>query len=141
MVRHMVCYNMAENPDRPGDDLSESEVEALHEVELGVEWLHRAHGSLVEFHHATGHAMDHLADAAELLRANGYDELADQIRNELLPTGVVGETWSYHVVETFQDGCLADATAFDADVREAVSDGRRHVAERRQEREWKDRRD
>jgi len=141
MGRCVVVSRMDGDPDRPGDDLSESEVEALHEVELGVEWLHRAHGSLVEFHHATGHAMDHLADAEAMLRENGYDELADRLRRELLPTGVVDETWSYDIVETFQDGCLADVTAFEADVRETVSDGRRHVAERRQEREWKGRRD
>ncbi len=141
MASRMLVSVMDRDPDRPGGDLSESEIEALHEVELGLEWLHRAHGSLVEFHHATGHAMDHLADAEATLRASGYDELADRLREELLPTGVFNQTWSYDVVETFQDGCLADVTAFESDVRETVSDGRRHVAERRQEREWKGRRD
>ncbi len=141
MASRMLVSVMDRDPDRPGGDLSESEIEALHEVELGLEWLHRAHGSLVEFHHATGHAMDHLADAEATLRASGYDKLADRLREELLPTGVFDQTWSYDVVETFQDGCLADVTAFESDVRETVSDGRRHVAERRQEREWKGRRD
>ncbi|NHN57499.1 MULTISPECIES: hypothetical protein [Halorussus] len=125
--------------DAADDDLSDAEVEALHEVELGVEWLHRAHGHLVEFHHATGHAMDHLAAAEDDLRAAGYDDLADRLRDDLLPRGVVGDTWSYGVLEAFQDGPLADAGSFGADARESVAGGRRHVAERRQEREWKGR--
>ena len=48
------------------DTLTETEREALHEVELGVENLHRAHGHLVSFHHSTGRAMDHLAVAEEV---------------------------------------------------------------------------
>ncbi|MFC7081461.1 hypothetical protein [Halorussus caseinilyticus] len=124
-------------PDSAGSDLSDAEVEALHEVELGVEWLHRAHGHLVQFHHATGHAMDHLAEAEDALREAGYDELADGLRDDLLPRGVVGDTWSYGVLEAFQDGPLAHAEQFGTDARESVADGRRHVAERRQEREWK----
>ncbi|PSP56354.1 hypothetical protein BRC82_02350 [Halobacteriales archaeon QS_1_67_19] len=125
--------------DAPGEDLSTREIEALHEVELGLEWLHRAHGHLVQFHHATGHAMDHFADAERRLRAAGYDELADGLRDDLLPSGVVGDTWSYGVLEAFQSGPLSEATDLDAAARDRIADGRRHVAERRQEREWKDR--
>lgn len=128
----------------PGDDavpatgLGDAECEALHSVELGVEWLHRAHGDLVEFHHKTGHAMDHLAEAESQLRACGHTDLADALRDECLPRGVIDEDrWSYDVLESYQEGFLADLTAFEERAREAVADGRRHVAERRQEREWK----
>lgn len=120
-------------------DLTDREVAALHQVELGVEWFHRAHGHLVQFHHAVGHAMDHLADAETELRASGYDGLADDLRDDLLPRGVVGDTWSYGVLEAYQDGPLADATDFESETRESVAGGRRHVAERRQEREWNER--
>jgi hypothetical protein len=125
--------------DTPGADLSDAEVEALHEIELGAEWLHRAHGHLVQFHHATGHGMDHLAEAERLLREVGREDLADRLRDDLLPRGVVGDQWSYGVLEAFQDGPLAAVTGFEADAREEVADGHRHVAERRQERTWKDR--
>jgi hypothetical protein len=119
---------------------SETDVEALHEVELGLEWLLRAQGHLVEFHHATGHAMDHLADAERLLRDGGHDDLADELRDHHLPQGVVdGDRWSYDVLEDFQDGVLAAVQAFEADAREQVGDGTRHLAERRQERSWKER--
>jgi len=123
----------------PNADLTDEEITALHEVELGVEWLHRAHGHLVQFHHATGHAMDHLAEAEEALREAGYDELADRLRDDLLPRGVVGDTWSYGVLEAFQDEPMAAVESFGADARDEVADGERHVAERRQEREWKGR--
>jgi hypothetical protein len=128
--------------DRPNprDALSETEREALHQVELGLEWLHRAHGHLVEFHHNTGHAMDHLAEAEEDLRTCGYDELADALRDRYLPRGVIDDDrWSYDVLECFQEGFLADVETFEKDARETLADGRRHVTERAQEAAWKDR--
>jgi hypothetical protein len=126
----------SEHSDRP--DLTAEERDALHSIELGVEWLHRAHGNLVEFHHKTGHAMDHLAEAEEQLRACGHTDLADALRNEYLPCGVIdGGRWSYDVLESYQDGFLSALTAFEERARGEVADGQRHVTERRQEREWK----
>ncbi|NKE35374.1 hypothetical protein GWG54_06020 [Natronococcus sp. JC468] len=126
----------------PETALTDSEIEALHEVELGLEWLQRAQGCLLEFHHATGHGMDHLDDAERLLRANGHEALADAVRTELLPHGVVdGDRWSYDVLEDFQGTLLAETAALEARVRRELADGRRHVPERRQERRWKERAD
>ncbi|MEF8852462.1 MAG: hypothetical protein V5A44_04890 [Haloarculaceae archaeon] len=119
-------------------DMTETEVEALHEVELGVEWLHRAHGKLVGFHHNTGHAMEHLAAAEGLLRESGHEEVADAVRDAYLPRGVIDEDrWSYDVVESFEAGFMDDVTDLAERARREVADGRSHVAERRQEREWK----
>jgi hypothetical protein len=129
---------MASEPD-DAPPVAEETAEALHRVELGLEWLHRAHGHLVAFHHNTGHAMDHFAAAEQRLRETGHDALADEIRDEFLPRGVVEDTWSYAVLESFQDDLLDDAAAFEARARDDLSDGRRHVAERAQERRWKGR--
>jgi hypothetical protein len=127
------------------ENLSEQEREALHQVELGVENLHRAHGHLVSFHHSTGRAMDHLASAEHMLRDCGYDDLADDLRDEYLPRGVVAERdsddafggrWSYDILETFQDTFLADIVAFGETVTEEVAGGLRHAAERKQESDW-----
>lgn len=127
-------------PDDSIDTVSETERQALHEVELGLEWVQRAQGVLLEFHHATGHAMDHLDRAETHLRAAGYDELADDLRTSVLPHGVVDDDrWSYDVVETFQGTILAEIDDFERRVRHDLADGRRHVAERHQERDWKDR--
>jgi hypothetical protein len=91
--------------------------------------------------------MDHLAAAERLLREAGHGQFADRLRDEYLPRGVVpapdGEPtagrWSYDVLESFQDAFLSDIVAFGDRVREGVADGRRHVAERTQERAWKER--
>ncbi|MDQ2050664.1 hypothetical protein RBH26_09200 [Natronolimnohabitans sp. A-GB9] len=121
-------------------ELTESEYEALHEVELALEWFQRAQGQLLAFHHATGHGMDHLRDAESRLRAAGHGDLADAIRDDLLPHGVVdGDRWSYDVVEDFQRNFLTESRALERQVREELADGERHVQERRQERVWKDR--
>ena len=129
---------MAIDSDTPDEDLTDAEVEALHEVELGVEWLRRAHGKLVEFHHNTGHAMEHLAEAESLLRETGHDDLADEIRDQHLPRGVVDEDrWSYDVLESFQGEFMTTVSDLQEQTRRDLSDGRQHVAERRQEREWK----
>ncbi|WP_424016595.1 hypothetical protein ACOZ4N_11890 [Halorientalis pallida] len=121
-------------------DLTEDERAALHQVELGLEWLHRAHGHLVEFHHNTGHAMDHLAEAEPLLRECGYDDLADAVRDRYLPHGVIDDDrWSYDVLESFQEGFLDEIEGFEREARDVVADGQRHAAERAQERTWKER--
>jgi hypothetical protein len=139
---------MKRERNRYPDELSEREREALHQVELGVENLHRAHGHLVSFHHSTGRAMDHLDTAERLLRECGYDQFADELRDEYLPRGVVAERdsedafggrWSYDILETFQDTFLADIVTFGERVTTEVADGLRHAAERKQESEWIDR--
>jgi hypothetical protein len=131
---------MASDGSTAPADLTEDERAALHRIELGLECLHRAHGHLVEFHHSTGHAMDHLAAAEPLLRECGYDDLADAVRDQYLPQGVIDDDrWSYDVLESFQEGFLAEIEGFETEAREAVADGQRHAEERAQERSWKER--
>ena len=127
-----------EGNDERAREIGEQEQAALHRVELGLEWLHRAHGHLVEFHHNTGHAMDHLAAAEESFRECGHTELADALRDQYLPRGVIDEDrWSYDVLECFQEGFLTDIEGFEERARNTVADGQRHVTERAQERAWK----
>jgi hypothetical protein len=84
--------------------------------------------------------MDHLADAEEFLRDGGHDELANALRDRYLPRGVIDENrWSYDILESFQEGFLADLTAFEERARDDIADGHRHVNERVQERAWKGR--
>ena len=127
---------------RPLPDLAETDRRAVHEVELALEWFQRAQGQLLAFHHATGHGMDHLREGERLLRESGRDDLADAVRDDLLPHGVVDDDrWSYDVVEEFQGSLLAEARGLERRVREELADGQRHVQERRQERAWKERAD
>jgi len=123
----------------PWTELEEGEIDALHEVEVGTEWLQRAHGHLLAFHHAVGHGMDHFEAAERVLRGEGHDELADELRDDLLPLGVLDGTWSYGVVEAYQEGLLPATLDYEERLREELADGERHVAERRQRRRWRER--
>lgn len=129
-----------ESSNPPWEGLSEAEIEALHEVEVGCEWLERAQGHLLAFHHAVGHGMDHFAVAEDHLRDEGHPELANHIRDDVLPCGVVdGDRWSYGLVEAYEDTMLAEVRRMGQMIREELADGSRHVAERRQRKQWRDR--
>jgi len=123
------------------DDLSEGERDALHDLQLAREHLYKAYGDLLSFHHAVGHAMNRLADAEDELESVGHHEHAAVLRNDILPAGVVGDNWTYELVEAFQDGVLADATNFETVVRADLADGERHVTERDQQARWRARAD
>ncbi|GGL21495.1 hypothetical protein GCM10009037_00970 [Halarchaeum grantii] len=88
--------------------------------------------------------MDHLATAEGCLRDAGHEAFADAIRDDYLPRGVLGDgegdgRWSYDVLETYEETFLEDVLAFEDEVAEDLADGRRHVEERRQERDWTER--
>ena len=128
--------------------LTQAERDALHEVDLGIERLHRAHGHLVAFHHNTGRGMEHLSAAEVGFRRAGHLDLANSHRDEYLPRGVtrVSESddptegiWSYAILEGFQSSFLDDILAFGETVHSQVANGVRHLNERKQEQEWKGR--
>lgn len=120
-------------------DVDGRELEVLHECQLAVEYLHRAYGDLLAFHHAVGHAMDRFAVAERELRAMGHGTLADELRDDHLPAGAVGDAWSYELVEGFRTGMLASTAAFERDLREELADGTPHLHERRQQARWRER--
>lgn len=120
-------------------DLSEDEREALHDLQLGTEHLYRAYGHLLSFHHAVGHAMDRLADAENEFEAAGHTEHATVIRDDILPAGVFGDTWSYELVEKYEEGVLTDISNFENAVRSDLAGGERHVSERDLQRRWRTR--
>ncbi|MCU4926164.1 hypothetical protein OB905_09240 [Halobacteria archaeon AArc-dxtr1] len=120
-------------------DLDDSEREALHDLQLGVEYAHRAYGELLTFHHNLGHAMDRMADAEDALREAGHDDAANALRDSHLPAGALDERWTYELVEEFSDSFLDPLTAFEDDVRDELADGIGHVTERRQQRRVRER--
>lgn len=119
--------------------LTDEEREALHELTLGIEHVHRAYGHLLAFHHEVGRGMDKFDNARERLREAGHDALADRLRDEVLPAGVVGNQWSYEVVEACECDLIEPATEAEQAVREALAGGLRHVTEREQQRRWRER--
>lgn len=121
------------------DDISPAEREALHELQLGIEHLHRSYGALLTWHHRVGHAMDHFEVARQCLAEAGHGDHADALRDDVLPAGTVGDDWSYEVVEAFRDGFLAEVNAVEGGIRANLADGETHVTERHLQREWRSR--
>ena len=126
-------------PDPDDLELSDAERAALHECQVAIEYVHRAYGNLLTFHHNLGHAMDRMADAEEYLRETGHEEWADQLGNEHLPAGAIGDRWTYELVTEFEDDFLEAVTSFESDVREDLADGLDHVTERTHQRRLRER--
>ncbi|GAB3023264.1 hypothetical protein [Natronobiforma cellulositropha] len=125
----------------PADDLelSDEERAALHECQLAIEYVHRAYGDFLRFHHQVGHAMDRFATAEGYLREAGRGAYADALRDDLLPAGAVDDRWTYELVEAFADGFYTDATGFEAALRAELADGVEHVTERAHQRRLRER--
>lgn len=110
-------------------DLTDQEREALHGVERGTEWMHRAHGLLVAFHHAVGSAMDDYDAAAGALAAD-HPDLAARFESDVLPGGLTEEGHlSYQLVAEFEEGLLATVEGAAEEAREELVDGERYVVE------------
>ena len=129
---------MPEDGD-PEPALTETERDALHEAQLGVEHVFRAYGDLLGCHHRTGHAMEKFERAESLLREAGHEEFADDLRDRLLPAGAVEDAWTYELVEAFRGGFVDEVEAFESALRAELAGGRDHVAEREQQRRWRER--
>lgn len=120
-------------------ELSDAELAALHDLQLGIEHVYRAYGTLLEFHHDLGHAMDRMADAEDELRDAGHETWANELRDEHLPAGAISDQWTFELVEEFSTEFLEEVTAFEEGVRDELADGLDHVTERRQKRRLRER--
>ena len=115
----------------PVDDLTDDERTAVEEVERGLEQFHRAHGALVEFHHAVGSAMEHFEAAERRLRGS-HDGIADRLAEDVLPAGVTADgALTYELVAEFEDGLLATVESTADRTLEELADGERYPVERR----------
>lgn len=135
--------NPGPETDVDPDDLALSDAEraALHDLQLGIEYVHRAYGSLLEFHHQLGHAMDRMSDAEAHLREADHEGWADALRDDHLPAGAISDQWTFELVEEFSTEFLDEVDAFEDAVREELADGIDHVTERRQKRQLRERAD
>ena len=124
---------------RPSLELSDAEQDALHELQLGIEHVYRAYGSLLEYHHELGRAMDRMASSEEFLRKEGHSEWANALRDDHLPEGAIDDRWTYELVDAFSEGFLQEITRFEAEVRDELAAGVHHVTEREQQRRWRER--
>ncbi|RQH03543.1 hypothetical protein [Natrarchaeobius oligotrophus] len=128
---------MSTDPDEL--ELTDAEEQSLHDLQLGIEYLYCAYGSLLEFHHQLGHAMDRMDDAESALRDDGHERWADELRDDHLPAGTISDQWTFELVEKFSHEFLDDVDAFERTVRGELADGVDHVTERRRKRRLRER--
>jgi hypothetical protein len=96
-----------------------------------LETLERARGHLYSFHQLVGEADCSLDAVLDGLRGCGQGELAGRLARELVGRNVIPGHWTFQIVEEFDDGYWSVFRDFEREVREALTDGRRHLHEAR----------
>ncbi|THA28238.1 hypothetical protein E4198_00030 [Streptomyces sp. RKND-216] len=108
---------------------SDADVDAAAKLSGALEIVERARGHLYAFHHLTGRADGRLDTALDSLREAGHDALAEQVATELLGRNVLAGRWTFQIVEEYDDDYYATFRALEKQVRDQLTDGRRHIAE------------
>jgi len=111
----------------PGTD--DATVAAVGKLSEAFERLERARGHLYEFHQLEGRVDLMMAEAAEMLRHAGHDELAERVEREIVGRDVLDGQWTFQIVEEFDDRYYRPAQTVEEAVRHQLMAGRRHVHE------------
>jgi hypothetical protein len=106
-------------------------VETAGKMSEALETLERARGHLYSFHQLIGEADFALDDVLEGLRVEGRAELADELERDLVGRDVLPGRWTFQIMEEFDDGYYGVFRDFERRVRDALTDGKRHVYEAR----------
>jgi hypothetical protein len=111
------------------DEVDEATVAAVGKLTEALETVERARGHLYSFHQLTGTADFQLGDAVAGLREAGHDELADRLEQDLVGRNVLPGRWTFQIMEDYDDTYWSVFRAFEKEVREALTAGRRHLHE------------
>ena len=106
-------------------------VDAVGAITAAFEVVEHARGMLYAFHRLTGRADNELADALDQLAEAGHQELADELRAELVGRNVLPGRWTFLVVEAYDEDYYRVFEAAEKRVRDELMAGRRHVYEAR----------
>lgn len=121
--------------DRPAPEhcrpagVDDATVEAVGRLTEALETVERARGHLYTFHQLTGEADFKIGDAAVQLREAGHGALADRLEREIVGRNVLPGRWTFQIMEEYDDCYWGHVRAAEHEVREALMQGRRHVAE------------
>lgn len=118
--------NVAVRKRPPG--MSDDTVSALGKLSAALETAEDARGHLYSFHRLCGSADLALQDAVAALRAAGHGRLADTIATVMVGRDVVGDRWSFEIVEDYDANYLEAFRAAEQTAREALN-APRHLAE------------
>ena len=119
----------ADTLDRRPAGVDDSTVHAVGKLSEAVEWLERARGRLYDFHQMMGHVDFQMGDAATMLRDAGHHEFAELVEREVVGRNVLDGRWTFQIVEEFDDHYYDVVRQVERRVRDALVQGRRHVAE------------
>ena len=127
-------FGSARHPERAvehqrpaaGDDAT---VAAVGKISAAFEVVENARGMLYAFHRMSGEADLALQEALAALRKAGHQELAAEIDDVLVGRDVVGDMWTFQIVESYDEQYWRAFQAVDELVREKLSGGSKHVFE------------
>jgi hypothetical protein len=119
---------MREEHRRPAG-ASDDDVEGAGKMTEALERLERARGHLYAFHQLVGETDLLLDEVVAALTRGGRDELVTQLRTDLVGRNVLDGRWSFQVVEEFDDTYWSRFREHERRLREALTAGRRHIAE------------
>jgi hypothetical protein len=114
---------------RRPDGIDDDTVAAVGKLSEALEWIERARGRLYDFHQMMGHADFLVEDAATRLAECGHDQLADELRTQIIWRNVLEGRWTFQVVEEFDDLYYSEVVRHEQLVRDSLLAGRRHVYE------------
>ena len=109
--------------------VDDATVEALGRLSEALEAAEVARGHLYAFHRLSGTTDLTLGDAVEQLRRAGHTELADRIDRELVGRNVIPGHWTFQIVEAYDDDYYATFKRLEAEAREKLVEGKRHLYE------------
>jgi hypothetical protein len=114
-------------PRAPGSD--DATVEALGKLSAALEVVENARGLLYGFHRMTGEADLALQEALTALAEAGHHEVAADISEVLVGRDVVGDNWTFEIVEAYDSGYWQVFRAAEQHARDLLAGGHRHVFE------------
>lgn len=94
-----------------------------------LEYVERARGHLYSFHQLMGHADLKLDEVVNQLRKAGESDEADRIEKDLIGRNVLPGSWTFQVVEQFDDQYWEAFREHEQRVRTRLVGGRKHVLE------------
>ena len=118
-----------EGLDRRPGGVSDETVAAVGKLSEALEVIEQARGNLYALHRLSGTADLTLGEAVEALTEAGHGQLAEQLSSELVGRNVISGRWTFQLVEDYDDGYYATFKRLEAQVREELMEGRRHVFE------------
>jgi hypothetical protein len=124
----MAIEEMRDEHRRPAG-ASDADVEGAGKMTEALERLERARGHLYTFHQLMGETDLLLDEVVEALERAGHDELIERLRTDLIGRNVLDGRWTFQIVEEFDDTYWSRFREHEQALREALTAGRRHVAE------------